>query len=142
MGRDLYYTIPQFFEKALDQHQMVIAWKRVDHPSEDNDYLYLIMRNRGFSEMLVHASDEYSYSLTHYFQKPDKLDAGSFIYVARPEASYDFNIVEVAQKDRISIGKFAAIMGALYIEDHWDYIPKERRKTNKIRIRTESKARF
>lgn len=127
MGRDLYYTIPQYFENALKNHTKVRSVRRVDHTTNDNDYLYLIRRTDGLREILVHASDAYSYTLTEYFQKPRQLAAGSYIYIARPEASYDWGIVETAQQDRISIGKFSAIMGALYVDEHWNYVPKERR---------------
>jgi hypothetical protein len=126
MGRDLYYTIPQYFENALNNHKKVQSWKRVDHATNDDDYLYLIRRSDGLSDILVHASDAYSYTLTDYFQKPRQLEAGSYIYIARPEANYDRDVVEIAQQDRISIGKFSGIMGALYADQHWNYVPKER----------------
>lgn len=130
MGRDLYYTIPQFFENSLDNHAMVLSWRRVDDPTDDNDFLYQICRANGLSDIIVHASDAYSYTLTDYYQKPRQLVPGSFIYIARPEASYDWGIVEIAQQDQISIGKFGAIMGALYVPQHWNYVPKERRDEN------------
>jgi len=46
------------------------------------------------------------------------------------EATYDDSIVEIAKNDKISIGKFSALMGALYIDEHWNYVPKERRERN------------
>ena len=46
------------------------------------------------------------------------------------EAKYDDSIVEVATQDKISIGKFGALMGAIYVKEHWNYVPKERRKEN------------
>jgi hypothetical protein len=130
MSRALYYTIPQFFERSLDKHPMVLWWSRIDDPKEDSDFLYQICRVNGLSDIIVHASDAYSYTLTDYYQKPHQLGPGSFIYIAKPEASYDWGIVEIAQQDQISIGKFGAIMGALYISQHWDYVPKERREEN------------
>ena len=128
MGRDLHYTIPIFFEKSLEDSSIVLKWERIDHPVNDTDYLYRIIRANNLSEIVVHATDKYEYSLTDYFQKPEQLGPGSFIYIARPEAKYDPSIVEYARNDKISIGKFGAIMGALYKEDHWNYVPKERRK--------------
>jgi hypothetical protein len=128
MGRDLYYSIPQFFEKSLYSHAMVLSWRRIDDSRNDNDFLYQICRTNGLSDIIVHASDTYIYTLTDYYQKPRQLVWGSFIYVARPEASYDRGVVEIAQKDGISIGKFGAIMGALYESQHWNYVPRERRK--------------
>ena len=127
MGKNLHYSIIQFFEKTLNDHAMVHSWERIGGPENDTDYLYRIVRVNNLSEIIVHAADKYEYSLTDYFQKPEQLGPGSFIYVARPEAKYDHSIVEHARNDRISIGKFGAIMGALYKNEHWNYIPKERK---------------
>lgn len=130
MGRNLHYTIPQYLESALDKHAKVLSWERVDKSQTDDHYIYFIRRTAGLSQMIVHLSDEYEYSLDDYFQKPDNIRGGSFILVARPEAVYDDSIVEVAQQDQVSIGKFGALMGALYKEMHWNYVPKERRNEN------------
>tara|TARA_R110001583_G_scaffold195157_1_gene369736 strand:+ start:1966 stop:2274 length:309 start_codon:yes stop_codon:yes gene_type:complete len=102
----------------------------MDKSQTDEHYIYLIRRSDGLSEVIVHLSDEYEYSLNDYFQKPDSIREGAFILVARPEAVYDDSIVEVAQQDQVSIGKFGALMGALYKERHWNYVPKERRDEN------------
>lgn len=130
MGRNLHYTIPQYLESALNKHAKVLSWERMDKSQTDEHYIYLIRRSDGLSEVIVHLSDEYEYSLNDYFQKPDSIREGAFILVARPEAVYDDSIVEVAQQDQVSIGKFGALMGALYKERHWNYVPKERRDEN------------
>lgn len=130
MGRNLHYTIPQYLESALNKHAKVLSWERMDNSQTDEHYIYLIRRSDGLSEVIVHLSDEYEYSLDDYFQKPDSIREGAFILVARPEAVYDDSIVEVAQQDQVSIGKFGALMGALYKERHWNYVPKERRDEN------------
>lgn len=130
MGRNLHYTIPQYLESALNKHAKVLSWERMDNSQTDEHYIYLIRRSDGLSEVIVHLSDEYEYSLDDYFQKPDSIREGAFILVARPEAVYDDSIVEVAQQDHVSIGKFGALMGALYKERHWNYVPKERRDEN------------
>ncbi len=128
MGRNLYYIIPRYLENALEQHAKVESWSRIDDAKADNDYIYLVKRIDRLSDIVIHASDEYIYQLTDYFQKPYQIDAGSFILIARPEADYDYAIVELASQDQISIGKFSALMGALHVEEHWNYIPKERRE--------------
>ncbi len=127
MGRDLHYTIPKFIERNLNSHAKVASWQRIDTP-QDNDYIYLIKRTDGFSDVIVHASDEYRYTLTHYYQKPEQITAGGFILIAKPEGGYDYSIIEILQNDKISIGKWGALMGALYHDNHWNYIPKERRE--------------
>lgn len=128
MGRNLHYSIIHFFEKSLDDHAMVSSWERIDSQEEDQDYLYKIRRSKTPSALIVHLTDKYEYSLTDFFQKLEQLEEASFVYVARPEARYDHAIVEHARNEKISIGKFGALMGALYIDDHWNYVPKERRK--------------
>lgn len=128
MGRNLYYTIPRFLQNALDNHTKVRDWQRIDHPQNDNDFIYRIRRTDGLSDIVLHAADEYRYSLTNYFQKPEQVRRGAFILIARPEGGYADEVADIARQDEISIGKFGALMGALYREDHWNYIPKERRE--------------
>ncbi|WP_339331959.1 hypothetical protein [Aeromonas caviae] len=128
MGRNLHYTIPRFLQNALDNHTKVLDWQRIDHPHNDNDFIYRIQRTDGLSDIVLHAADEYRYSLTNYFQKPEQIRRGAFILIARPEGGYADEVVDIARQDEISIGKFGALMGALYREDHWNYIPKERRE--------------
>ncbi|EMF7366338.1 MULTISPECIES: hypothetical protein [Vibrio] len=128
MGRNLHYTIPRFLQKALDEHTKVRDWQRIDHPQNDNDFIYRIRRTDGLSDIVLHAADDYRYLLTSYFQKPDKVGQGAFILIARPEGGYADEVVDIAKQDEISIGKFSALMGALYREDHWNYVPKERRE--------------
>ena len=132
MGRDLHISILRFIEDALNQHTMVASWERIDSLTEHNDYLYHIKRNKRLSDIIMHASDSYFYTLNNYFQKPDELSEGSFIYIARPEAKYNADIVEILQTDKISIGKFGALIGALYQKEHWNYIPKERREEETV----------
>ena len=79
MGRDLYYTIPKFFEESINNHAMVVLLERIDNSTVDNDFLYLVHRKNGLSDILVHASDAYSYTLTDYYQKPRQITSGSFI---------------------------------------------------------------
>ncbi|MGL6430489.1 MULTISPECIES: hypothetical protein [Aeromonas] len=128
MGRNLHYTIPRFLQNALDNHTKVLDWQRIDHPHNDNDFIYRIQRTDGLSDIVLHAADEYRYSLTNYFQKPEQIRRGAFILIARPDGGYADEVVDIARQDEISIGKFGALMGALYREDHWNYIPKERRE--------------
>ncbi len=128
MGRKFHYTIPEFIETKLRQHKMVASLERIDDISKDDDLIYLIKRVNGLSKIVMHASDEYIYTLDHYFQKPEQITARGFILIAKPEAKYVHSIAEVAQEDKISIGKWGALMGALYQRKHWEYTPKERKK--------------
>jgi hypothetical protein len=130
LGRNLHYTIPKYLESSLIKHAKVISCRQVDDRQSDDHYIYAVKRSDGLSDIIVHLSDEYQYSLDDYFQKPDSIKEGAFILIARPEATYDDSIVEIAIQDCVSIGKFGALMGALYKERHWEYVPKERRKEN------------
>ncbi len=129
MGRDLHYTIPKFIEKHLKQHEKVVSLQRIDDLIKDDDYIYIIKRSSGLSDVVMHASDEYMYTLSHYFQKPTQITAGGFILIAKPEAKYVHSIAETSQHNKISIGKWGALLGALNHENHWEYIPPERHKT-------------
>jgi hypothetical protein len=124
MGKDLHYSIFRFFENALNQNNNVDSWTREDTKT---DCLYLVKRNMG-GDILIHVSDSYRYTLNDYYQKPNTLGKSSFIYIARPEAAYDWSIADIAKNDKISIGKFGAVMGALHKDKHWLFIPKERRE--------------
>lgn len=130
MGRNLYHKIPRYLEDALGNHNKVASWQRIDHPENDDDFIYSIKRTGELSDITLHASDEYSYSLTDYFHKPEQISEGSFILIARPEATYDQSIVEIATNDNISIGKLRELMKALYIEEHWSD-PQERKNRRK-----------
>lgn len=127
MGKNLHYTIPRYLEDAFDKHAKITSWDKLD--SKDH-YIYLVKRDKGLSDIIVHLSDEYEYTLDDYFQKSEEILEKSFILVAKPEAKYDDSIVEVATQDKISIGKFGALMGAIYVNEHWNYVPKERREEN------------
>ena len=128
MGRDLYHTIITFFENRLNEHSKVDSWQRIDDPKEDDDYIYRVKRIGGLSDVIIHVSDEYIYTLNHYYQKPAQIIAGGFIYIPSPQASYNHDIGDIAQQDCISIGKIKALLGALNHEEHWNYIPKERQE--------------
>jgi hypothetical protein len=130
VGRNLHYTIPKYLESSLTGHAKVISWRRIDDRQLDDHYIYAVKRRDGLSDIIVHLSDEYQYSIDDYFQKPSSIKEGAFILIARPEATYHDSIVEISIQDRVSIGKFGALMGALYKERHWEYIPKERRDEN------------
>jgi hypothetical protein len=127
VGKNLHYTIPRYLEEALDKHANVTSWDKID--SKDH-YIYRVKRDKGLSDIIVHLSDEYEYTLDDYFQKSEEQLEESFILIAKPEAKYDDSIVEIATQDKISIGKFGALMGAIYVKEHWSYVPKERREEN------------
>jgi hypothetical protein len=117
-------------ESALTKHSKVLSWRRIDVQQTDNHYIYFISRSDDLPDITIHLSDDYHYALDDYFQKHENIKNGSFICIARPEAKYDEAIVEAAIQDHVSIGKFGALMGALYKERHWEFVPKERRDEN------------
>jgi hypothetical protein len=126
MGKDLHYSIIEFFEENVNKHRDVLSIERLEEYSEY--YTYRIHRKRMLNDIIVILSDEYYYTLDHWYGKPSCLENNSFIYIARPESLYDNQIVDLAKDEKISIGKFGALLGALSQKRLWEYIPPERRK--------------
>ena len=125
MGKDLHHTIRPYWEKALNRHDNVASWKLIPHPT---DYIYSIIPRRFKGEIIIHATDDYRYGLTHYFNRPEILVTGSMIYMARPEATYTEEVAEHANSEGISVGNFGEIMGALNIQNHAVWQVKKRKE--------------
>ncbi len=125
MGKNLHNSIRPFWEKALNGHTNVARWKLTQHSTE---YIYSITPNKFTGEIIIHATDEYIYGLTHYINRPNILVTGSMIYLARPEAVYTDEVAECANNEDISIGVFGEIMGALHIQNHASWQIKKRKE--------------
>jgi len=124
MSKDFHHTIIPFVENSLINHKMVADIKKVE---DDSNIFYMIQRIWK-SPLKIWLSDAYSFTINDYTNRPDNID---FIYIAKPYATYNKNeVVELALKDGINIGKFWALMGILYVDRSKvkDYIPKERKE--------------
>lgn len=128
MGKDLHRSIPPFIENAVLRHSKVVSFRQVP---DDNDYVYVIERRASQSNLYVHLSDAYFYTLNEFFSRPEKLRDGGFVLIARPEAKYSREVAIAATEANIGIGKLKALMGALNYSDLWKYIPSERAEEGK-----------
>ncbi len=122
MGKDLHYLVVKFFRERMEEHSKVRRFTEIQH---ENDILYEIERVAELPSLVVQLSDAYRYTLQDYYSKPMSLGKGDFILIARPEADYDVDIVSVAAKDKIGIGKIGTLLGALNRKNVWQYQPKE-----------------
>lgn len=122
MGKDLHYLVVKFFREKMIDHSKIINFVEI---SDENDILYKIERTEGLNSLVVHLSDAYRYTLQDYYSKPKSLGAGDFILIARPEAGFDLDIIAIAAKEKIGIGKIGTLLGALNRKNIWQYKPKE-----------------
>jgi len=129
MGKNLHYSILPFIEKALTGHSKVATWEREDHPTE---YIYKIKRTGTLSEILLHVSDVYQYDLTCFFNKPDSIRSGCMILLAKPESTYGLELTDIVKGEQISIGKIGEILGALNLNEHWEWESKERKQKRRM----------
>ena len=84
MGKDLHYSIRPFIEKALKNHNKVMAIEPIE---VENFYAYKIKRIDGLSDMIVVLSDDYYFSSSSLYSKPEILKEGGFFLIAKPEAN-------------------------------------------------------
>ena len=124
MGKNLYYTIPRFFEQRMSEHSAVKSFRVL--PNE-HEFIYEIKREIG-DTIRVWLADQYNFDTGDFENRPREICAGDYILIARPEAhggGYS--------EDKIRIGKLADFMGALTKKDMWRYEPPsdEDRKNRK-----------
>jgi hypothetical protein len=122
MGKNLYYTIPQFFERRMQEHSAVLSFRLLPN---DNEIIYEIRRRNFGDTIRVWLSDQYNFGESDFNNRPREIRAGDYILIARPEAhGGDYS------EDKIRIGKLADFMGALTKRQMWKYEPpsEEERK--------------
>jgi hypothetical protein len=122
MGTDLYYTIPQFFEKRMQEHGCVKSLRRLD---VDNEFIYEIVRAKYDDKIKVWLSDVYLFTEFDYDNRPRLLTKGDFILIAKPEGSYNVS-AELLKRVKIGVGKIGELMGALNKEKMWAYSSPDR----------------
>jgi hypothetical protein len=122
MGTDLYYTIPQFFEKRMQEHDCVKSLHRLD---VDDEFIYEIVRARYDDKIRVWLSDAYLFTEFDYDNRPRLLSKGDYILIAKPEGGYSVS-AELVKRVKISVGKIGEFMGALNKEKMWTYSPPDR----------------
>lgn len=109
----------------LKKHQKVSRWELIE---EQDHYLFKIQRVIPLDDLIILVSDEYRYIIDDYINRPDELPPGSMIYFIKPQSGYDTNVINLAKSDKITIGKLVEILGALNIQDHWNWESPLKRK--------------
>lgn len=129
MTKDLYYTIPRYFEARMHEHNSVLS---INDVSTEEHFLYRIRRAR-FDSVLVWLSDSYLFTDMDYVNRPTELGRGDYIVIAKPEGGGGASrgLIEAAE---IGVGKLSDFMGALNRRDMWNYIAptwEERQERNR-----------
>ena len=120
MGKDLHYSIRPFIENALKNHNKVMAIEPIE---VENFYAYKIKRTDGLSDVIVVLSDDYYFSSSSLYSKPEILKEGGFFLIAKPEANDYFKSIP---EEKLIIGKLKILFGALNKEEYWSYTPPKK----------------
>ena len=129
MGKDLHPQILTFFKARMKEHVIVI---KLEDLSSSDDFIFLVKRKESMPDVVVHLSDAYEYGHFDFTQRPHAVaNAGSFILVAKPEATFDPQQVVEARLQRIGLGQIGKLMGALNKREVWTYYTAEERQERK-----------
>ena len=123
MGTDLYYTIPEFFEKRMHNHDCVQDFWRSD---EKDEFIYCVRRHNFQDTVRVWLSDAYLFTEMDYHNRPPILKSGDFIVVAKPEGGHQVPI-ELIKATKIGVENIGVFMGALNRAKMWTYVPNDRK---------------
>lgn len=115
MGKDLHRSIRPFIENALNNHNKV---KSIRPIKSEDFYAYRIQRVNNMSSILVVLSDDYHFSSSSLYSKPNILKNGGFFLIAKPEANNYFKSIP---EEKLLVGKIGILMGAINQEEFWNY---------------------
>jgi hypothetical protein len=135
MGKALRQEHLSFFTTRMHEHDRVRTW--IPIPNQD-EYLFKITRTLKGSDshVIVHLTDAYRYSLAELYARPRQLRVGSFVVIGMPHANTNPEVIEKAKEYRIGIGHIGKFMGALNVQNLWEYMsPEERRAMEEQRRR-------
>ena len=122
MGKDLHYTIRPFIERVLLGHQNVQSFELLENPQY---FIYKICRKQGMSDLKVILADDYHFGEVSKLKIMPLLKGGGYILLAKPEAN---GIVSNDTENKVGIGKIGKLLGALNVEEYWNYIPPQKGK--------------
>ena len=125
----LHRDILRYFEERMNAHSHVQRPVQIT-VGTDGEYLCRLRRKFGLSDIVVHLSDAYYYTLMEYYCRPRTIRRGSFILIARPEASFNDAAEQQANCDGIGFGTISTLMGALNRSDVSAYTRPKRRGVN------------
>ena len=127
MGKQLRPEHIGFFTDRMDEHSRVLNWVPIEHQHE---CLFRIRRSisRSQQDVVVHLTDAYLYGLAEFYARPSELKSGSFVVIGMPHADTSSEVIEEAKKYGIGIGHIGKFMGALNVQNVWEYLPPEERR--------------
>lgn len=128
MGKNLYYTIPRYFEARMAEHSIVKSCRLLPN---DSEIIYEIKRNRYDDTIRVWLSDQYKFGDADFQNRPREIRPGDYILIARPEASSHGGYSD----EKIRVGKLADFMGALTKRQMWKYEPPSAEDKKKRRAK-------
>ena len=109
MGKNLHYSIINFIQERLQECNKIVSFNFIP-----NDNYYIINVNRVFpyETFNIYMCDQYRYTMIDYYNKPNEINKGDFLFLARPEANFsnEIEILEVALSEGIYIGKFKKLL--------------------------------
>jgi hypothetical protein len=131
MGKDLYYSIPKFFEARMAEHSAVVSCEQL--PIEE-EYIYRIVRANYSDRVQIWLADQYHFTDMDFYNRPRQLSAGDYILIAKPEANGGASR-DLIRQYRIGVGKLGELMGALNKREMWTYVPPDDEEKKRRRAR-------
>lgn len=109
-----------FFEREIVKHTLVVQCVPLIRDAKEVKYIYTIHRKNG-APVKVYISDAYQYDVGDYLSRPRELGPGDFIFANEFGRAISPDAVECARADRIGLGTFGKLKGALNCINVWEY---------------------
>lgn len=123
MSKDLRPEHLEFFLSRMREHNYVT---RIEDISTDEFYIYRLFRPDGLPPVIVYLADAYEFTDAEFLARPTQ-PRPDYILIAKPHASGLDS--KTYRKEKVSIGKIGALMGALNMRNLWQYVPPEDRQS-------------
>ena len=114
MGKDLHRQILDFFMKRVNECDKVVSCKLINNP---NYHIVEIKRTAPYGNFKVCLCDEYFYTYNDYASKPSEIKSSDFLLIAKPEANFSEDLIELALFEHVYIGKMKAFIKYLHSTD-------------------------
>jgi hypothetical protein len=113
-------SLRQFFESNIRGHSCVAGCVRLKTPNED-EFIYEITRKHDLPTVRVCLSDAYEYGSDSYAVRPREIGPSDFILVNSFVPGSDSVTIEKARNDKLAIGPWGKLKGALNFPELWKY---------------------
>ena len=117
MGKNLHPSIMPFIISKIKGHNSV---EHIEDISTTEHIIYKIVR-KALCDVNILISDAYYFGDFDYLSKPNELNDGGIILIAKPEAHFYSDSQTNYLADKIIIGKIRVVLGALRIDEFWTY---------------------